>query len=136
MNNGRATKAMSFRFTAYIRQFLTFFMPDLVKHAKIIRKSEVQCLTCTFEELELPFFGKPPSIPNSAKKPDAFGGATWLTRWEPLEFTSDDWTFSTYSKRDAKDEPVAAVLGTVEDETGTVGSSGFWSYRFSLGCTE
>lgn len=33
-------------------------------------------LTCTLEELGPDFFGKPPSIPKSAKKLDDFGGDT------------------------------------------------------------
>ena len=83
-------------------------------------------LTCTFEEFELAFFWKPLSMPYSAKKLDDFGGDTWLSTCVPSEFISEDWTFSMYSKRDAKEEPTEGVL-LVEVETGTDGSSGFCS---------
>ena len=63
-------------------------------------------------------------MPYSAKKLDDFGGDTWLRTCVPPEFISEDWTFSTYSKRDAKEEPTGEVL-LVEVETGTDGSSGF-----------
>lgn len=79
--------------------------------------------TCTFEEFEPAFLEKPLSIPNSAKKLDDFGGDTWLIICVPLELFSADWTFSTYSKREAKDKPVVGVLFV--EETGIIGSSGF-----------
>ena len=82
-------------------------------------------LTCTLEELGPDFFGKPPSIPKSAKKLDDFGGDTWLRTWEPPVFKSDDWTFSTYSNRDVGDGPAGILF--VEDGTGAGGSSGFCS---------
>ncbi|GER43698.1 solute carrier family 35 member E4 [Striga asiatica] len=44
-------------------------------------------LTWTFVEFELIFFGKPLSIPYSAKKLDDFGGTTWPAR-EPPELVS------------------------------------------------
>lgn len=73
------------------------------------------------------------SIPKSAKKLDDFGGATWLSTCGPPELNSEGWSLSTYSKRDAKDELTDEVL-LVEEETGTEGSSGFCSYKLSLGC--
>jgi hypothetical protein len=47
----------------------------------------------------------------------------WLIICGPLELFSADWTFSTYSKRDANDEPAVGMLFV--EETGITGSSGF-----------
>lgn len=81
--------------------------------------------TCTFEEFEPAFLGKPLSIPKSAKKLDDFGGTTWPIICGPLEPFSADWTLSTYSKRLARDKPAVGELFV--EETGITGSSGFWS---------
>jgi hypothetical protein len=75
---------------------------------------------------DLNFLGKPLSIPKSAKKFDDFGAEAWLYTFEPPESNSDDWTLSTYSKREVKDG-LADTLLFVVDGTGAGGSSGFWS---------
>lgn len=98
---------------------------NLCKGLKYTELQQVIRLTCTFVEFEFAFFWKPLSIPNSAKKLDDFGGATWLSTCMPPELCSPDWTFSTYSKRDVKDAPTDGLL--LVDETGTTGSSGCWS---------
>lgn len=83
-------------------------------------------LTWTFEVLDPNFLGKPLSIPKSAKKLDDFGAETWLNAFELPESNSGDWTLSTYSKRELRDD-LADTLLFVVDGTGTGGSSGFCS---------
>lgn len=79
--------------------------------------------TCALDEVELGFFWNPESIPNSAKKFEDFGGATWLIIWGPPEPFSDG---STYSNREEYDGwSVALVLS--KDIVAGAGSSGFWS---------
>jgi len=78
------------------------------------------------DELELDFLGKALSIPNSLKKFDDFGGATWLSTRVPL--CPPDCSSSKYSNREANDDPAADVslVGEAAGITGT-GSSGFCS---------
>lgn len=62
-------------------------------------------------------------MPYSVKKPGDFGGAIWLIICGPLELVSVDSAFSTYSKREANEDPILiAVLLVVG--AGTCTSSG------------
>jgi len=91
-------------------------------------------LTFCFDEFDPNSFGKPLSIPKSAKKLDDSGKDTCLTKWAlPLEFKSDDWSCSIYSNRDVEDDPESLLLFAAEVTTGA-GSSGFCSYRDSHDC--